>query len=250
MKKNFIVHDPLHASAKENKDSHAHSADKTAKRSASDGKQQKKLSSWLNCIHKFNEDYDDKMMRIKDDVSFEAHGKRYKFSKNALGFLDNKNKLRCMLVWIITWSVFDKIILLLILMNSLMLGIKDYLDPDDETDWNQSLQSFDIYFTIAFCIECGLKIFAMGFFIGKGAYLKDVWNWLDFTVVCASLMEKYISNVSGLRTFRLFRPLRSLNNVKSMQLLVETLFRSMMSLGGIMGLAIFFFTIFAILGIS
>ena len=35
-----------------------------------------------------------------------------------------------------------------------------------------------------------------------------------------------------------------------MQVLVETLFSSMKSLGGIMGLAIFFFTIFAILGIS
>jgi len=90
----------------------------------------------------------------------------------------------------------------------------------------------------------------MGFFIGKGAYLKDAWNWLDFIVVVSSLLEQYISNVSGLRTFRLFRPLRSLNNVKSMQILVETLFRSMMSLGGIMGLAIFFFTIFSILGIA
>ena len=90
----------------------------------------------------------------------------------------------------------------------------------------------------------------MGFFIGKGAYLKDAWNWLDFVVVASSFLEAYLSNVSGLRTFRLFRPLRSLNNIKSMQILVETLFMSMMSLGGIMGLAVFFFTIFAILGIS
>ena len=86
--------------------------------------------------------------------------------------------------------------------------------------------------------------------MGKGAYLKDAWNWLDFIVVVSSLLEAYVSDVSGLRTFRLFRPLRSLNNIRSMQVLVKTLFASMMQLGGIMGLAIFFFTIFAILGIS
>lgn len=90
----------------------------------------------------------------------------------------------------------------------------------------------------------------MGFIMGKGAYLKEAWNWLDFIVVVSSLLEAYLNNLSGLRTLRLFRPLRTLNNVKSMQVLVETLFSSMMALGGIMGLAVFFFTIFAILGIS
>ena len=103
---------------------------------------------------------------------------------------------------------------------------------------------------MAFCIECVFKIIAMGFIIGKGAYLKDTWNWLDFIVVVSSLLEQYISNVSFLRILRLFRPLRTLTSVRSMQILVEILFQSMMALGGIMGLAVFFFTIFAILGIS
>ena len=35
-----------------------------------------------------------------------------------------------------------------------------------------------------------------------------------------------------------------------MQILVETLFRSITALGGVMGLAVFIFLIFAILGIS
>ena len=59
-------------------------------------------------------------------------------------------------------------------------------------------------------------------------------------------MEK----MSGLRTFRLFKPLKTLTNYKSMATLVETLLSSMKSLGGILGLATFFFLIFAILGIS
>ena len=56
--------------------------------------------------------------------------------------------------------------------------------------------------------------------------------------------------MSGLRTFRLFKPLKTLTNYKSMATLVETLLSSMKSLGGILGLAAFFFAIFAILGIS
>ena len=190
------------------------------------------------------------MLLINDENSFIAHGKRYKFAKNSLGFLSNKNKFRIAMVWLTTWHIFDKVILSLIILNSLCLGVKDYLDPLNETDWNKTIDSFDIYFTVAFCIECFTKIIAMGFFIGKGSYLKDAWNWLDFIVVVSSLLESYLSNVSVLRTFRLFRPLRTLNNIKSMQILVETLFASLLSLGGIMGLAVFFFTIFAILGVS
>ena len=138
----------------------------------------------------------------------------------------------------------------MITLNSLGLGIKDYMDPDNLTKRNQWIDSFEIYFTVAFCIECVFKIISMGFIMGKGAYLKDSWNWLDFTVVVSSLLEQYVSNVSFLRILRLFRPLRTLSSVRSMQILVEILFRSMMALGGIMGLAVFFFTIFAILGIS
>ena len=174
----------------------------------------------------------------------------YKFARNSLGFLSNKSRFRIIIVWIITWKGFDRAILILIVLNSIGLGLKDYLDPENLTERNKFIDSFEIYFTVAFCLECSLKIIGMGFIMGKGAYLKEAWNWLDFIVVVSSLLEAYLNNLSGLRTLRLFRPLRTLNNVKSMQVLVETLFSSMMALGGIMGLAVFFFTIFAILGIS
>ena len=187
---------------------------------------------------------------VKDEFSFFVHGRKYKFSKNSLGFLSNKSRFRILLVWIVTSPWFDKIILILIIGNSICLGAKDYLDPENLTDWNKNIDMLDPYFTVAFCVECVLKILAMGFFMGKGAYLKDVWNWLDFIVVVSSVLEIWFPSLTSLKIFKLFRPLRSLNNVKSMKVLVDTLFKSMMSLSGIMGLAIFFFTIFAILGIS
>lgn len=112
------------------------------------------------------------------------------------------------------------------MINSLSLGIKVYTDPDNETLTNQWIEYFDPYFTVAFFFECAFKILAQGLFLGKGAYLRDPFNWLDFIVVVSSLLEQYISNMKGLRTFRLFRPLRSLNRFPQMRILVETLFAS------------------------
>lgn len=69
------------------------------------------------------------MLAIKDEVTFMAHGLEYKLSKNSLGFLNNKHKFRIILVWFVTWKPFDHLILLLIILNSMCLGFKDYLDP-------------------------------------------------------------------------------------------------------------------------
>jgi hypothetical protein len=84
-------------------------------------------------------------------------------------------------------------------------------------------------FTCLFTFEAFVKIMAMGLLIGKGTYLSDAWNWLDFIVVITSILNVIPSmkNVSALRAFRLFRPLKSLNTLPSMKILVSTLLTSM-----------------------
>lgn len=100
----------------------------------------------------------------------------------------------------------------------------------------------------------------MGFALGSNSYLSDGWNWLDFFVVMSSAATEIITfldlgegaakGLSSLRAFRLLRPLKLLTAMPSMKLLLSTLFESVLSLGGILGLAIFCFTIFAILGVA
>ena len=65
----------------------------------------------------------------------------------------------------------------------------------------------------------------MGFIIDKGSYLRDPWNWLDFMVVISSLLTEIpaMKSFSGMRTFRLMRPLRSLTTMPSMRILISTL---------------------------
>lgn len=93
---------------------------------------------------------------------------------------------------------------------------------------NQISENSEIFFTIFFTFECFSKIIAMGLIFHKKCYLRDGWNGLDFIVVVTGLINNLpgMSNVSSLRTFRLFRPLRSLSQFPSMRMLISTLFIS------------------------
>lgn len=133
-----------------------------------------------------------------------------------------------------------------------MLGAKDYTDHNNENERNQIIESFDPYFTVLFSLECFLKVIGMGFILDDGSYLRDTWNWLDFIVVVSSLLTTIpqMKSVSSMRTFRLMRPLRTLTTMPSMRVLISTLLASVAQLGSVLVLALFFFTIFAILGVS
>ena len=154
--------------------------------------------------------------------------------------------------WVVTHKRFDHFIVTLIMINSLLLGIKSYTDVENTTTRNKIVEGLDPYFTAAFTIECALKVIGMGFLLDDGSYMRDPWNWLDFIVVVSSLLTEIpqMKSVSGMRTFRLMRPLRSLTTMPSMKILISTLLSSVAQLGGVLILAIFFFTIFAILGVS
>jgi hypothetical protein len=183
---------------------------------------------------------------------FEVNGKVHTFARRSLYMFGPENKFRMICQKIITHRFFDRLIISLIMINSIFLGIKDYTDKDNETKINQFVERTEPVFIWSFFAECLLKIIGMGFIIGKGSYLRDAWNWLDFLVVVSSLLTEVpqMNSVSGMRTFRLMRPLRSLTTMPSMKILISTLLASVTQLGGVLVLAMFFFTIFAILGVS
>lgn len=156
------------------------------------------------------------------------------------------------MIKIITHPRFDKIVVFFIMVNSLLLGMKDYKDELNCTSINKFVESFEPFFMWSFLIECGLKIIGMGFILDLGSYLRNPWNWLDFIVVLSSLLTEIpqLKSISSMRTIRLLRPLRTLTTMPSMKILIGTLIASVTQLGGVLLLAIFFFTIFAILGVS
>lgn len=73
-----------------------------------------------------------------------------------------------------------------------MLALKDYHDRLEVgyiSKRNLVMEKIDMSFTIVFTIECLLKILGMGFFWHKQAYLRNMWNWLDFFVVGISVVD-------------------------------------------------------------
>lgn len=113
-------------------------------------------------------------------------------------------------------AVFDNLILLAILANCIFMA----LDP---VDW---LDQVEIYFLTLFTLEMTLKIVALGFAFHKGSYLRDLWNWLDFTVVLTGWISIIMLSLPGsadlgflstLRAVRVLRPLRTINRVPGMK---------------------------------
>jgi hypothetical protein len=116
-----------------------------------------------------------------------------------------------------------------------MMGVIDYtyIESTDNLHLkplqNIVFEKSEHFFTIMFALELIIKVFAQGLVADKYCYLKDYWNWLDAAVVIGSILSYFpsVTNVSVLRTFRLFRPLRSLSAFPSMRELVTTLLNSL-----------------------
>jgi len=122
---------------------------------------------------------------------------------------------------IVNHPMFDRFILMVILLNSAFLAMADYSFVDDTNNLsergsirNQIIIESEIYFTSIFICEFALKISALGV-CGKHSYFADSWNWLDFFVVVSSLVSLApgVANVNFLRTFRVLRPLKSLRSL-------------------------------------
>lgn len=114
----------------------------------------------------------------------------YQFATCSLGYFDETSKFRRRIIWFITSKLFDRLVLLLIFSNSIILAIADlsHVDASGDLDSTHSKRNTivnyaDGIFTTLFSIECSLKIIAMGLFGESGAYLMDPWNWVDFIVV-------------------------------------------------------------------
>ncbi|CDW82972.1 voltage-gated ion channel superfamily [Stylonychia lemnae] len=149
-------------------------------------------------------------------------------------------------------SVFEWVIILSIMINSIVMALFDYQDRLSLSLWNQTLNKIQLAFTILFTFEAVLRILGMGLVINKNSYLRDPWNWLDFFSVIAGWIEQLpdIPKLKYLRTLRVIRPLRSIKAVPSMRRLIKSLLSSLPMLANVLLFLFFFFLVFAILGVS
>ena len=134
-----------------------------------------------------------KMKQHREQGTFFVHGAYKRFSTRSLTVLDSKNEFRYKVVWIVTSKFFERFIITLILIYSVLLGMKDYTDSDNVTPVNNFIEQIDPYFNVIVYAEFILKTIAMGFAGDAGSYLDDGWNWIDFFVVASSAAQQLMS---------------------------------------------------------
>ncbi|TMS36588.1 hypothetical protein L596_003720 [Steinernema carpocapsae] len=152
---------------------------------------------------------------------------------------------------------FDRLTMGVILLNCITLGM--YRPCEDGAHCNtyrcKVLSLVDHTIFGYFALEMIIKVIALGF-TGPAAYLSDTWNRLDFFIVIAGcaeyLLQEYLGNINltAIRTIRVLRPLRAVNRIPSMRILVNLLLDTLPMLGNVLLLCFFVFFIFGIVGVQ
>nr|XP_043879778.1 dihydropyridine-sensitive L-type skeletal muscle calcium channel subunit alpha-1-like isoform X2 [Solea senegalensis] len=187
----------------------------------------------------------------------------------SLLFLSLKNPFRKACISIVEWKPFEIIILLAIFANCVALAVYLPMPEEDSNNTNSNLESLEYIFLIIFSIECFLKIVAYGFLFHADAYLRNCWNILDFVCVSVGLFTvavDAINHLSGveapvgekgggfdmkaLRAFRVLRPLRLVSGVPSLQVVMNSILKSLLPLFHITLLVLFMVTIYSIMGLE
>ncbi|GAB1300716.1 Voltage-dependent T-type calcium channel subunit alpha-1H [Apodemus speciosus] len=149
---------------------------------------------------------------------------------------------------------FEHISMLVIMLNCVTLGMfRPCEDVECRSERCSILEAFDDFIFAFFAVEMVIKMVALGLF-GQKCYLGDTWNRLDFFIVMAGMMEYSLDghnvSLSAIRTVRVLRPLRAINRVPSMRILVTLLLDTLPMLGNVLLLCFFVFFIFGIVGVQ
>ncbi|NXM34766.1 SCN5A protein, partial [Oxyruncus cristatus] len=107
-------------------------------------------------------------------------------------------------------------------------------------------------FTGIYTFESLIKILARGFCLNEFTFLRDPWNWLDFSVIVMAYVGAFstLGSVSALRTFRVLRALKTISVVPGLKIIVGALIQSVKKLANVMILTVFCLSVFALIGLQ
>uniref|UniRef100_A0A8B9QRM0 Sodium channel protein n=1 Tax=Anas platyrhynchos TaxID=8839 RepID=A0A8B9QRM0_ANAPL len=117
------------------------------------------------------------------------------------------------------------------------------------SSWNKYVE---FTFTGIYTFESLIKILARGFCLNEFTFLRDPWNWLDFSVIVMAYVGAFSSlgSVSVLRTFRVLRALKTISVVPGLKIIVGALIQSVKKLTNVMILTVFCLSVFALIGLQ
>ncbi|XP_038607041.1 sodium channel protein type 1 subunit alpha isoform X1 [Tachyglossus aculeatus] len=168
----------------------------------------------------------------------------FRFSAtSALYLLAPFNPFRRLAIKILVHSLFSMLIMCTILTNCV------FMTMSNPPDWTKNVE---YTFTGIYTFESLIKIFARGFCIDDFTFLRDPWNWLDFTVITFAYVTEFVNlgNVSALRTFRVLRALKTISVIPGLKTIVGALIQSVKKLSDVMILTVFCLSVFALIGLQ
>ncbi|XP_005283172.2 sodium channel protein type 4 subunit alpha isoform X2 [Chrysemys picta bellii] len=168
----------------------------------------------------------------------------FRFSTTpALYMLGPFNPLRRGAIKVLIHSLFSMFIMITILTNCVFMAMSD------PPPWAKNVE---YTFTGIYTFESMIKIVARGFCIDQFTFLRDPWNWLDFSVIVMAYTTEFVDlgNVSALRTFRVLRALKTITVIPGLKTIVGALVQSVKKLSDVMILTVFCLSVFALVGLQ
>ena len=148
---------------------------------------------------------------------------------------------------------FEAVIIIIIIANCITLTMSKADQEPTETE----ILAENIFQGL-YTAEMILKILGQGFIFNKGAYLQDYFNILDFFIIMSAYLSMMQSDkskeggiqLSSLRAFRVLKPLRAVNNIPGLRLIMSSILSALPLLKDTIVVLMFFFLIFAIGGVN
>jgi hypothetical protein len=135
-----------------------------------------------------------------------------------------ENRFRQVMITCASSTLFDRIIDFIIFVNIVFLLFESSKNSDQVT---KMLRTADYIFTSVFAGEMLIKMIAFGVmfprsgqvqkdtgFVVQEAYLRDMWNWVDFIVVVSSVVAYFVPLFRASRALRALRLMTRYENTK------------------------------------
>ena len=149
------------------------------------------------------------------------------------------NGIRKICGLIVNFFLVQNLILLMIVVNSIMMGIATYDFVDNNPKIDDAFAQVDYVFLIIFTVELCLNFVHLTYKL-----FLDGWLLFDFITIVLSWS---FSNFQVIRSFRVFRAFRLVNKIKVLRTLVNALLTTLPKMGAIISLMVLILFIFAVM---
>jgi voltage-gated sodium channel len=139
---------------------------------------------------------------------------------------------------------FQLFFMAVILFSGIVVGLDTY--PLISAQYGKTLQALNSLILWLFTVEILLKMFCLG--TRFPVFFKDGWNSFDFIIVVTCFLPFAGQSIIILRLLRVLRIVRLVGSVPELKLIVNTLLKSIPSMGYIAVLMSILFYIYACLG--